>query len=388
LPAAFWGCLLWLAAAPALADTRPIEGHENWKLGMTLAEAEAAEPRAEAAFGRARLFDLGGRYRLLVGHDIRERVRLADLIRDALILGIGITVALALVGALVISRMLLGQIEAINATSREIIAGDLGRRIPVSGRGDEFDRLAGNLNAMLDQIERLLEGLRQVTDNIAHDLRTPLSRLRSRLEIALMESAGPGDREVAIERAIAEADSLLSTFNALLSIAQAEAGDARESFQPIELADLIADAAELYGPIADEKRISMTVDAAGAGPIRGDLVFQALTNLVDNAVKYAPADSEIGISLREQDGKLTLSVCDRGPGIPAGERDAVVRRFYRLEASRSTPGSGLGLSLVEAVARLHGARLSFADNRPGLCASLLFPANGAAATLQASGRAR
>jgi signal transduction histidine kinase len=365
----------------------PLAGNlEHWPDGtpddrgwLTFPLDRAAGAGGEQAYGRARLFDLGGRYRLLVGHDIRERLRLTALVRDALILGIGITVGLALIGALVISRMILGKVEAINAISREIIAGDLGRRIPVSERGDEFDRLAGNLNAMLDQIERLMEGLRQVTDNIAHDLRTPLARMRSRLEIALMDSAGPEDQAAAIERAIAEADGLLATFNALLSIAQAEAGDARESFAPVALGDLVEDAAALYEPIAEEKQIAIAIDTGAVAPVSGDrsLMFQAVTNLVDNAVKYAPAGSEIHIAVAEGTDGVRLSVCDHGPGIPEAEREAVVRRFYRLEASRSTPGSGLGLSLVDAVARLHGAKLTLADNHPGLCATLTFPATSA-----------
>ncbi len=328
--------------------------------------------------GRARLFSLGGRYHLLVGHDVRARLELAALIRNSLFLGLGLTLGLAVIGALIMSRLLLGKIEAINATSRDIMAGDLSRRIPVSERDDEFDRLALNLNAMLDQIERLLEGMRQVSDNIAHDLRSPLTRLRSRLEVTLLERTDQAAYRAAIERTIVEADDLLKTFSALLDIAQAEAGASRADFKELELGELITDALELYEPLAEEKGLSLRAEppdpAALPAAILGDrnLVFQAVANLLDNAIKFAPNDSEIRLSLTTEPDQATVTIADRGPGIPPEERNKVVDRFYRRESSRSTPGSGLGLSLVAAVARLHGARLSFSDNDPGLRAGITF----------------
>ena len=325
--------------------------------------------------GRARLFRLGEAYHLLVGHDIRVRLELAALIRNSLFLGLGVTLALAVLGALIMSRLLLAKIEAINAASREIMAGDLSRRVPISERADEFDRLALNLNAMLDQIERLLEGMRQVSDNIAHDLRSPLTRLRSRLEVTLLERSDEAAYRSAIERTIAEADDLLKTFNALLSIAQAEAGAAGQDFEAIDLGALLNDAAELYEPLAEERALTLRVHSSGQARILGDrnMVFQAIANLIDNAIKFSPEDSEIRLSLTAADDHATLSVADRGPGIPAEQRARVTDRFYRLESSRSTPGSGLGLSLVAAVARLHDAALTFHDGEPGLRAELRFP---------------
>ena len=332
-------------------------------------------------FGRARLFDLGDRLHLLVGHDVRERTRIAALIGETLAWGIAGILALSLVGGLLMSRSLLRQIETVNAASREIMAGDLSRRIPVSGRDDEFDRLAGNLNAMLDRIERLLDSVKQVTDNIAHDLRGPLARLRSRLELTLMEGAEAADYRDAIRETIEEADSLLRTFNALLSIARIESGAPSESFAAVGLGALVTDVGELFDPLAEERGLTLAVASEGELSVRGDrnLLFQALANLLDNAVKFSPPGGRLALELRRRGGEALVRVCDQGPGIPPEARERVRERFYRLESSRSTPGSGLGLSLVAAVAELHGGRLLLedgpdpADGRGGLCALLVLP---------------
>ncbi len=326
-------------------------------------------------FGRARLFDLGEGLRLLVGHDIRERTRVSHLIRETLIWGIAAIIALTSIGGLLMSRSLLRDIERINATSREIMAGDLGQRIPVSGRDDEFDQLAANLNAMLDRIEQLLESMKQVSDNIAHDLRGPLTRLRSRLEVTLMEAKSDRDYRAAIESSIAEADHLLETFKALLSIARAESGAPSESFEPVDLAALMNDAGELFEPLAEQRGLALAVRIDQAVSLQGDrhLLFQAVSNLLDNAVKFAPEGSAIELRLSREGVEAALAVADRGPGIPVAERGRVVERFTRLESSRSTPGSGLGLALVAAVAALHGGRLALADNAPGLLACLRLP---------------
>ena len=324
---------------------------------------------------RGRVFDLGGWYHLLVGHDVRERLLIAARIRESVILGIAGVIGLTLLAGLFMSRRLLRQVDAINRTSQEIIAGDLSRRIPLSGRDDEFDKLAGNLNAMLDQIERLLTGMKEVSDNIAHDLRSPLTRMRSRLEVTLMDRSGTAADREAIRKTIDECDALLKTFNALLSIAQAQAGTSRPRFESLELGQLLSDVSELYEPLAEERAQTLSVAANGAACIRGDrdLLFQAVANLVDNAIKFAPEKGEVRLSLAAANGSASITVADNGPGVPEAAQNKVLERFYRLETSRSAPGSGLGLSLVAAVAELHDGRLALADNHPGLRASLILP---------------
>lgn len=335
-------------------------------------------PEAEGGgvnFGRARTFTLPGGLRLLVGHDVRERDRVAGLIREILAWSLLAILGISLLGGLLMSRALLARIETINRTSRDIIAGDLNRRVPVSRRGDEFDQLAGNLNAMLDQIQRLLEGMRQVSDNIAHDLRSPLARLRSGLELALIEDPKSEGYREAIAKAIGEADNLLKTFTALLSIAQAEAGASRDRFASVDLQALVQDVVELYDPLTEELGIEIDVEHLQAVQRNGDrdLLFQALVNLLDNAIKFSERGSRIGIGVERKDAMAVLTVRDRGPGIPEDKRQDVLRRFVRLEQSRSTAGSGLGLSLVQAVARLHDGQLVLSDNKPGLTASLRLP---------------
>jgi signal transduction histidine kinase len=271
---------------------------------------------------------------------------------------------------------MLRRIEAINRTSRDIIAGDLTRRIPVSGSSDELDRLAGNLNTMLDQIEGLMTGMRQVTDNIAHDLRSPLTRIRTRLELALMERPSVEAYRAAMEQVLDSTTELIATFNALLSIAQVEAGALRESMAEIDLAAVAEDVAELYAPVAEDAQLRLRIEAAGGTLIRGNrhLLSQALANLIDNAIKHTPAGGTISVRVARADGSAELVVEDTGPGIPESDRTRVLDRFVRLEASRHAPGSGLGLSLVRAVAQLHHGTLTLEDNRPGLRVRLVFPA--------------
>ncbi len=329
----------------------------------------------EVNLGRARVFALPGGLRLLVGRDIRERLEIAGRIRESLAWGMAITVVLAAAGGLLISRSILRRIEAINATSRDIMAGSLSRRVPVRGTGDEFDRLAESLNQMLDRIEALLAGMKQVSDNIAHDLRSPLARLRTRLEAVLMDDADASAYRRVIEATIAEADGLLATFNALLGIAQAEAGTPRERFADVDAAILLADVAELYAPVAEQRGLAFEADASGGAVIRGDrdLLFQALANLTDNAIKFSPAGGSVRLGLDRADGRVRFTVADDGPGIPQAARDKVRQRFVRLDHSRSTPGSGLGLSLTDAVAGLHDGALVLDDNAPGLRAVLELP---------------
>jgi signal transduction histidine kinase len=323
---------------------------------------------------------LPGRYHLLVGRDLDARERFRAVMLRSLAWALAATLVLGLAGGLVISRNMLRRLESINRTSRRIIEGDLHERVPVSGRGDEFDRLAANLNEMLDRLERLMAGMREVTDNVAHDLKSPLARMKARLEVALLENPDKASYRPAIEQTIAEADRLLATFNALLSIAEIEAGAAGRDIGPVDLSAVAADAAELYGPVAEERGLRFAAAVTPAVTVRGnrELLFQALANLLDNAIKYTPAGGRLDLRLEMSDGRATVAVADTGPGVPPEARDKVLNRYTRLNGSRTTPGSGLGLSLVAAVARRHGARLVLGDNDPGLKVSLTFPATATA----------
>jgi signal transduction histidine kinase len=267
--------------------------------------------------------------------------------------------------------------------------GDLAGRLPVAGTGDELDRLADHLNAMLERIEALMRGLKEVSDNIAHDLKTPLTRLRNRCEQTLRHPTGDAAYRGALEATIAESDDLIRTFDALLMIARAESGQARDNMVEFDAAEIARDVCELYEPLADEKGIALKVETNGAAPVRGnrELVSQALANLVDNAIKYARPDgkmngapTEVLIKAGGEGERINLSVADRGPGIPDADRGRVVERFVRLEQSRSEPGSGLGLSLASAVARLHGGELKLEDNQPGLRSTIALPRAGPAGT--------
>ncbi len=338
---------------------------------------EFKDPRAGGRVfqARARAFVLQDGLHLLVGRDTRELKATQRLITRALLWGIAITLALALLGGVIMSRGMLRRIELINHTSRNIMTGDLSQRIPIRGSGDELDQLAGNLNSMIDEIERLMDGIRHVSDNIAHDLRTPLTRLRNGLEQLQIDLEDGSPHHEQVEQGITDADQLLATFAALLRIARIEAGGHTAKFKTVDLAALVRDAAELYEALAEEKciRFSIQVDASVSLHGDRDLLFQALTNLLDNAIKYTPEGGEVLLELKRSGNTTEITVSDTGAGIAEAERDKVGQRFYRLESSRSTPGSGLGLSLVKAVAKLHGAELLFEDNAPGLKATLRLP---------------
>ena len=324
---------------------------------------------------RARHLVLGGGFQLLVGRDVQERLRIERIMQTSLAWAVALTLGLGLIGGLFMSRNLLRRVEVINRTSRDIMAGDLHQRIPVSGSEDELDRLAKNLNDMLEQIERLVVGMRQVTDNIAHDLRSPLNRLRSRLEVTLMSDSSQEDYKLALTQTVEEVEGVLETFNALLNIAKAESGGPDEAFEPVNISRLAEDMAELYDPVAEDKSITLQTEIADGLSILGNaqLLSQALANLLDNGVKYTPAGGAINLLLRPDETGVELIVADSGPGIPADDRDRVLDRFVRLESHRNSLGSGLGLSLVKAVAQRHDARLSLDNNLPGLRVSLRFP---------------
>ncbi|MGF6231708.1 signal transduction histidine kinase [Inquilinus ginsengisoli] len=324
---------------------------------------------------RARTFALAGGFYLLVGRDMTERTDFTKLMTDALIGGLILTAVFGIAGGILMSRSLLARIEGINRGTEDILQGDLTRRMPVRGNRDEFDRLATSLNAMLDQIDGLMTGMRGVADNIAHDLRSPISRLRSRMEVSLMSETDADGFRRAMEDSIREADGILATFNALLEIALAEAGAVRDRFSPIELSALAADAGELYGPVAEDKGQTLTtaIEPGVTVPGNSHLLAQAVANLLDNAIKYTPAGGRIRLAVRRDGDGAVLEIRDSGPGIPEEARGRVLDRFVRLDASRSAPGAGLGLSLVSAVARLHRATLTLADNAPGLQVAMRFP---------------
>ena len=321
----------------------------------------------ESDNARASVVVLPGNFHLLVGRNLRDarlfRLRITNTMGWAAL----ITLGLGVIGGLLMTRNMLRKVDAVNRTSTQIIHGDLSQRVPLSGTGDEFDQLAQNLNQMLDQIERLMAGMRQVTDNIAHDLRTPLSRLRARLEVTLIEKPDQARYADVLRETINEADRLLGTFNALLSIAEVEAGSRRDSFEAVDLSEIARDVAELYEPVADENGLGFETKIADKIAVRGDrhLLSQAIANLLDNALKYTP-QGKVALSVEMRAGKAHIEVADTGPGVPPDRRNAVFDRFVRLEGSRSTPGNGLGLSLVRAVAKLHGGTIWLEDSAPGI----------------------
>ena len=330
--------------------------------------------------------ELSNGFRLLIGRDLEERRRLFGIVAKGAQWSLLVMVVLGIGGGIFVSRRVLRRIDAMTGTTQRIMAGDLSGRLPVGRSGDELDRLAGNLNAMLERIEALMNGLKEVSDNIAHDLKTPLTRLRNRAEEALARAGSEADYRAALERTIEESDGLIRTFNALLMIARAESGQARGNMDDFDAAEVANGIYELYEPLAEDDGMTLTVKAAAA-PLHGnrELISQALANLVENAIKYGKpsaaaqplgikAAREIAIEARREGDQVLLSVTDRGPGIAEADRKHAIERFVRLEASRTLPGSGLGLSLANAVATLHGGELRLGDAHPGLVATLVLPA--------------
>jgi signal transduction histidine kinase len=353
-------------------DAWPVETHEGSFVEFDYQRHIGTE--LETRFARGRVFVLTGGFRLLVGRDVHERYLIQRLFTTTLPWTVGLMLLLGLVGGAVLSRNMLARLEAINRTSREIMAGDLSRRVPVHQAKDEFDTLAANLNLMLDRIERLMRGMREVTDSVAHDLRSPLNRLRNRLEALQRYLTNDETSSKEVEAAIVETDRLIATFNALLLIAEADAGTVREAMTLVDLSQVAEDVAELYGPLAEEKGVALTLKSGGAAQVEGNrrLISQAAANLLDNAIKYTPPGGGVSLVTQETPGGAEFRVADTGPGIPEADRPRVVQRFVRLEESRNSPGTGLGLSLVAAVARMHDALFVLEDNRPGLRAVLRF----------------
>jgi signal transduction histidine kinase len=338
------------------------------------------------------IVQLPGGFRLLVGRDLEERERLQAVIFNAGRWSLAILVVLGIAGGVFVTRRVLKRVDAMTETTRTIMRGDLSGRLPVAGTGDELDRLAGNLNAMLERIEALMHGLKEVSDNIAHDLKTPLTRLRNRCEEALRSAQNESEYRAALETTIEESDGLIRTFNALLMIARAESGQAPDAMREFDAAEVARGIGELYEPLADEKGIALKIEAPAGTMLRGnrELISQALANLVDNAIKYtAPVAAaangvkpDIIVKAASGEGdRILLTVSDAGPGIPEADRSRAVQRFVRLEQSRSLPGSGLGLSLAQAVAHLHGGELKLEDNKPGLRSIISLPRGGPAQAL-------
>jgi len=317
--------------------------------------------------------------RLLVGRDLSERARFAEILVSTMLGGLALVVLVALVGGAILARRVLVRMDAVTATSRTIMAGDLSGRLPVSGSGDEFDRLATATNDMLERIGELMEGLRQVTDDVAHDLKTPITRLRNQAEEALRSAKTEEEYRATLDRVIEESDGMIRTFNTMLLIARSESGAARQSMSALDAAELVESIAELYEPAAEEAGLSLVVRTSPGLTVHGnrELIGQALVNLVENALKYGVldggTDKTVELAVEEAGDRLRFLVADHGPGISEADRARVLERFVRLETSRTRPGSGLGLSLADAIARLHGGTLELNDNNPGLRVTMDLP---------------
>jgi signal transduction histidine kinase len=326
--------------------------------------------------------------RLLVGRDVAEKLRLRGLLSEGIAWAASASAALAMLGAFLLRRALEKRLQPIYRTAAAIGAGDMTRRVPLSDRGDEFDRLGQTMNAMLDRIARLMEGVRGVSDAIAHDLRTPIARARAKLEESLLSAKDEESLRAAVEQGIADLDGIARIFQAVLRIAEVEAGARRAAFATTDLAPVLTELADLYGAVAESHDQVLEVEVPGALPLVGDrdLLAQAAVNLLDNALKFTPPGGTVRLAARLVDSEIEVSVSDDGPGMPDHERRRAGERFFRADAARSTPGSGLGLSLVRAVAGLHGGAVLLADThpgaaRPGLTVTLRLPAAWPAVTL-------
>ena len=326
------------------------------------------------SLAKVQRYDLAGSYHLLIGRDVQVRAQLRKMLTDALLWAAVVVILMATVGALVIRNLFRRTLANISATATAIAGGDFAQRVKLTGHGDEFDQVAEVINDMLDRIGRLMDGVRQVSNAIAHDLRTPITRARTRLEDAALHAETPEDLRAAIERATMDLDGIVNIFQALLRIAEIEAGSRRSLFARLDLTSLLTEVVDLYGALAEDRGILLQLNAPPEVPAYGDkaMLQQAIANLVDNAVKFSPDGGLVRLDATVSP-RVLVTVTDQGPGIPQTERDQATDRFYRGESARSTPGSGLGLSLVLAVAHLHGGELLLEDGRPGLRAVLSLP---------------
>ncbi|HVY17017.1 MAG TPA: HAMP domain-containing sensor histidine kinase [Rhodopila sp.] len=319
-------------------------------------------------------YDLPGNFHLLIGRDVQVRAQLRKMLTDALLWAVVVVGMLATIGALVIRSLFNRTLSNISATTAAIAGGDLAQRVRLSGRGDEFDQVAEVINDMLERIGRLMDGVREVSNAIAHDLRTPITRARARLEDAVLHAATTDDLRAAIERATIDLDGIVAVFQALLRIAEIEAGSRRSSFTRLDLVPVLDDVTDLYSAVAEEREVRLETALPAQVAAYGDqaLIQQAVANLLDNAVKFSPPGGVVRLAVIVGD-QISIIVMDEGPGIPADDRQRATDRFFRGETARSTPGSGLGLSLVLAVANLHGGGLRLEDNHPGLRVVLTLP---------------
>jgi signal transduction histidine kinase len=365
------GSLDYLVQSPEgtrLAGEIPVVGSQRGWLRLTAEERGRAKP--VLAFAE----ELPGGVVIAVGDDLRHVQEAEEAVLLAFAWGIGATMLLGVGSGVWLSRLFLSRVDTISRTAEAIIGGDLAQRVPLRSTGDDLDRLAETLNLMLDRTEYLMESVRQVTNNIAHDLRTPLSRLGQHLEDASARARSADDHQRALDRAKAEVDALLDTFAALLRIAEVEAGAQRAAFRRVDLSNVAATVAEAFTPSAEDEGRTLVADVAPGNFVHGDreLLTQMLVNLVENALRHTPQSTRITLALRNENGRAVLLVEDNGPGVPETEVEHVLRRFHRLDQSRTTPGSGLGLSLVAAVAEPHGAELRLTDAGPGLRVSVRF----------------
>jgi signal transduction histidine kinase len=375
-----FGDRVYLLADPAL---KPIVGNlAAWPAAPPNAEGWASftapdwKPDATARpLLRTRVTTLPDGSHLLTGRDIGDLAGFARSMDIALALGVVLVFMLAAVATVTVTRRTVGRIEAVNATSRAIMQSGLGQRIPLRGTADEWDKLAENLNQMLDRIEALMGEVKQVSDNVAHDLRTPLTRMRGRLEKAATRPRRAVDDQALITDTMADLDGVLRMFASLTRIAQIETSDRVAAFRAVNLAEVASEVVELFDAAAEDKGVRLATSGDARVLVTGDrdLLFDAMANLVDNAIKHGRDAGKVTVAVTHGESGATIAIADDGPGIPAHEMPHVLKRFYRLERSRRTPGNGLGLALVSAVARLHGARLELIDAAPGLVVRLQFP---------------
>ncbi|MDT7951919.1 MAG: HAMP domain-containing sensor histidine kinase [Acetobacteraceae bacterium] len=320
-------------------------------------------------------YDLPAGYALLVGREVSSRVALRTLLAEVLAWSMVLIGLLSVAGAILLKKLFGRMVSQVSQTADAISSGDLTRRVAISGRGDEFDRMAETINDMLDRLNRLMDGVRQVSNAIAHDLRTPITRARARLEDASMHAGSAEQLRSAIDRAVSDLDGITNVFHALLRISEIEAGARRSAFVRLDLRPLLDDLRDLYGAAAEERGLSLTLSAPAELPALGDreLIQQAVANLLDNAIKFSPRQKSVEIVVEQTADTMMLAVRDHGAGIPVGDVSRATERFFRGEAARNTPGFGLGLTLVRAVAQLHGGTLELQDANPGLRATLVLP---------------